>query len=165
MYLAKLIENKEEIEKVILVAVSLDDSNDADESLDELEELVNTAGAQVVGRTIQNREAVHPGTYVGKGKVEELKDLIWETQATAIVCDDELTPAQYKNLEDELNVKVMDICKSPSEGTEKLSDGKTGSLAPKHTGNWLSFCCHAGLRNRRLLCIQTAQAAFRILWS
>ena len=97
MYLAKLIENKEEIEKVILVAVSLDDSNDADESLDELEELVNTAGAQVVGRTIQNREAVHPGTYVGKGKVEELKDLIWETQATAIVCDDELTPAQYKN--------------------------------------------------------------------
>ena len=107
--MAKLIENKEEIEKVILVAVSLDDSNDADESLDELEELVNTAGAQVVGRTIQNREAVHPGTYVGKGKVEELKDLIWETQATAIVCDDELTPAQYKNLEDELNVKVMDI--------------------------------------------------------
>lgn len=99
--MAKLIENKEEIEKVILVAVSLDDSNDADESLDELEELVNTAGAQVVGRTIQNREAVHPGTYVGKGKVEELKDLIWETQATAIVCDDELTPAQYKNLEDE----------------------------------------------------------------
>ena len=95
--MAKLIENKEEIEKVILVAVSLDDSNDADESLDELEELVNTAGAQVVGRTIQNREAVHPGTYVGKGKVEELKDLIWETQATAIVCDDELTPAQYKN--------------------------------------------------------------------
>lgn len=90
------------------MAVSLDDSNDADESLDELEELVNTAGAQVVGRTIQNREAVHPGTYVGKGKVEELKDLIWETQATAIVCDDELTPAQYKNLEDELNVKVMD---------------------------------------------------------
>lgn len=55
----------------------------ADESLDELEELVNTAGAQVVGRTIQNREAVHPGTYVGKGKVEELKDLIWNTQATA----------------------------------------------------------------------------------
>ena len=70
MYLAKLIENKEEIEKVILVAVSLDDSNDADESLDELEELVNTAGAQVVGRTIQNRDEVHPGTYVGKGKVE-----------------------------------------------------------------------------------------------
>ena len=58
-----------------------------------------------------------------------------------------------------------DAGKSPSEGTEKLSDGKTGSLAPKHTGNWLSFCCHAGLRNRRLLCIQTAQAAFRILWS
>lgn len=49
-----------------------------------------------------------------------------------------------------------DAGKSPSEGTEKLSDGKTGSLAPKHTGNWLSFCCHAGLRNRRLLCIQTA---------
>lgn len=127
MYLAKLIENKEEIEKVILVAVSLDDSNDADESLDELEELVNTAGAQVVGRTIQNREAVHPGTYVGKGKVEELKDLIWETQATAIVCDDELTPAQYKNLEDELNVKVMDrtlIILDIFAGRAKTAEGK-----------------------------------------
>lgn len=125
--MAKLIENKEEIEKVILVAVSLDDSNDADESLDELEELVNTAGAQVVGRTIQNREAVHPGTYVGKGKVEELKDLIWETQATAIVCDDELTPAQYKNLEDELNVKVMDrtlIILDIFAGRAKTAEGK-----------------------------------------
>lgn len=125
--MAKLIENKEEIEKVILVAVSLDDSNDADESLDELEELVNTAGAQVVGRTIQNREAVHPGTYVGKGKVEELKELIWETQATAIVCDDELTPAQYKNLEDELNVKVMDrtlIILDIFAGRAKTAEGK-----------------------------------------
>ncbi len=77
-------------------------------SLSELEELVSTAGAETVGRLVQNRENVHPGTYIGKGKVEELKDLLWETGATGIVCDDELTPAQMKNLEDVLDTKVLD---------------------------------------------------------
>ena len=57
---------------------------------------------------IQNREQQHPGTYVGKGKIEELKSMIWELRATGIVCDDELSPAQMKNLQDELDVKVMD---------------------------------------------------------
>ena len=78
------------------------------ESLDELEELVKTAGAEVVGRIVQNLEHINNATYVGTGKVQEIKDLIWETDAAAIICDDELSPAQYKNLEDELNVKVMD---------------------------------------------------------
>ena len=58
--------------------------------------LVKTAGATVVGRMIQNLEHASSATYIGSGKVEELKDLIWETEATAVVCDDELTPAQYK---------------------------------------------------------------------
>ena len=57
---------------------------------------------------IQNREQQHPATYVGKGKIEELKNMIWELRATGIVCDDELSPAQMKNLQDELDVKVMD---------------------------------------------------------
>ncbi len=77
-------------------------------SLDELSELAKTAGAETAGRIIQNREQVHPGTYVGKGKIEEIKDMLWETEATGIVCDDELSPAQMKNLQDELDVKVMD---------------------------------------------------------
>lgn len=61
-----------------------------------------------MGRVIQNREQIHPGTYVGKGKLEEIKDLLWETEADGIICDDELTPAQLGNLRDELNTKVMD---------------------------------------------------------
>lgn len=103
-----MYETKEELEKVILVAVATGDEDNAEESLDELEELVSTAGAVVAGRMIQNLEHINNATYIGSGKVKELKDLIWETEADAIICDDELTPAQYKNLEDELDVKVMD---------------------------------------------------------
>lgn len=95
-------------EKVILVGVSLSDDNECMESLDELEELAKTAGAICVAKVYQNREQIHPGTYVGKGKIEELKDLIWETEATGIICDDELTPAQIGNLRQELNTVIMD---------------------------------------------------------
>lgn len=103
-----MIELKKETEKVILVGVSLNDNDHVEESLDELNELVKTAGAVCVGRLVQNREQIHPGTYIGKGKIEELIDLIWETEATGIVCDDELSPVQMKNLQDVLDVKVMD---------------------------------------------------------
>lgn len=122
-----MFETKQEIEKVILVAVATESEESARESLDELEELVNTAGAQVVGRVIQNLEHVNNATYIGSGKVLELKDLIWETDATAIVCDDELSPAQYKNLEDELDVKVMDrtlIILDIFAGRAKTAEGK-----------------------------------------
>ena len=95
-------------EKVILVGVSLSDDNECMESLDELEELAKTAGAVCVAKVFQNREQIHPGTYVGKGKIEELKDLIWETEATGIICDDELTPAQIGNLRQELDTVIMD---------------------------------------------------------
>ena len=80
----------------------------SDASLDELEELVKTAGAGVAGRLLQKREQIHPGTYVGTGKVKELAQLIAECNATGIVCDDELSPAQLKNLEEALETKVMD---------------------------------------------------------
>lgn len=106
--MAELIELKEEEERVILAAVSIGDGDHTESSVDELSELVKTAGAVTVGRVIQNRESVHPGTYLGKGKIEEVKELIWETKATGIVCDDELSPAQLKNLEDALDTKVMD---------------------------------------------------------
>lgn len=103
-----MIELKQEAERVILVGVSLPGQEDVERSLDELTELAATAGAEAVGRMTQARDQFHPGTYVGKGKVEELKDLIWELEATGIICDDELSPIQMKNLQDELNVKVMD---------------------------------------------------------
>ena len=92
-----MYETKEVLEKVILVAVSTGKEEDAAESLDELEELAKTAGAQVAGRVIQNLEHVNNATYVGIGKVQEIKELIWETEAEAVICDDELSPAQYKN--------------------------------------------------------------------
>ena len=122
-----MYETEQEIEKVILVAVCSNPNQDPEESLDELEELVKTAGATVVGRMVQNLEHASSATYIGSGKVEELKDLIWETEATAVVCDDELTPAQYKNLEDELYVKVMDrtlIILDIFAGRAKTAEGK-----------------------------------------
>ena len=103
-----MIEIKDETEKVILVGVALSDQDDTKESLEELKDLVSTAGAETAGMLIQNREQQHPATYVGKGKIEELKNMIWELRATGIVCDDELSSAQMKNLQDELDVKVMD---------------------------------------------------------
>lgn len=101
-------ENSKRMEKVILVGVALSDAQDIDGSLDELAQLVDTAGAAAVGRLVQNREQIHPGTYLGKGKLDELKELIWELEATGIVCDDELSPAQMHNLEEALDTKVMD---------------------------------------------------------
>ena len=95
-------------EKVVLVGVSAQDGDDAEDSLLELAELVKTAGATVVGTLIQRREGIHPGTYVGTGKVEEIADLVEETGSTGIVCDDELTPAQIRNLGQLLDTKIMD---------------------------------------------------------
>lgn len=106
--MAEMIELSEVKERVILVGVSTDDNDDTQKSLDELEELVATAGAVVVGRVVQNLDQIHPGTYVGKGKLEEIKNLLWELEATGIICDDELTPVQLGNMEDALDTKVMD---------------------------------------------------------
>lgn len=97
-----------ETERVILVGISAGDSEGEEKSLDELEELAKTAGAVSVGRVVQNRAQIHPATYVGKGKLEEIKDLLREMDATGIICDDELSPAQIGNLRDGLDTKVMD---------------------------------------------------------
>ena len=103
-----MIELRKETERVILVGVSVPGQEMTEESLDELYELAKTAGAETAGRIIQNREQIHPATYVGKGKIEQIKDMLWEEEATGIICDDELSPVQMKNLQDELGVKVMD---------------------------------------------------------
>ena len=101
-------ELKEIEERVILVGVRENNGEDTEESLQELAELARTAGAETVGSLIQNREAIHPGTYIGKGKIEELRAMADMLDATGIVCDDELSPAQLRNLEQELDMKVMD---------------------------------------------------------
>lgn len=105
----KMYETAQKPERVILVGVNEGgDEKEVRESLDELGELVKTAGAEPVAVLVQNREKIHPGTYIGKGKIEELRNAISLSQATGIVCDDELSPAQLKNLEQELETKVMD---------------------------------------------------------
>lgn len=103
-----MVETEVQKERVILVGVSEQDGDDTKDSLEELKELVATAGAVTDGMVIQNRERIHPGTYVGTGKVSEIKEMLATTGATGIVCDDELSPAQMKNLEDLLDTKVMD---------------------------------------------------------
>ena len=99
---------KEIEERVILIGVQTEQDEDVAASLDELEELAATAGAVTVGKVIQNREAVHPGTYIGKGKIEEVAALLAAYDANGVICDDELSPAQMNNLERELGCKVMD---------------------------------------------------------
>lgn len=106
--MANFFENKEIEERVVLVGVCTQEGDDTLDSMEELKELCQTAGAITVGVVIQNREGFHPGYYVGTGKIDEIRQMIIETQATGIVCDDELSPAQIKNLEIELDTKVMD---------------------------------------------------------
>ena len=103
-----MIETTQQAERLILVTVCTGSAEFAQRSLDELEELVDTAGGIAAGRLIQNRENIHPGTYLGSGKLNELIELIYSTHADGIVCDDELSPAQLRNLEDILQTKVVD---------------------------------------------------------
>ena len=103
-----MIETAQKEERVLLVAVQMGDEWETQESLDELAELVKTAGGIVVGRVTQARERIHPGTYIGKGKIEEVAALIEMQDVSSVVMDDELTPAQYNNLTDALAVKVVD---------------------------------------------------------
>ena len=106
--MAELFDLREIEERVVLAAVSTQEGEAAASSLDELEELARTAGAVCVAKVVQNRESIHPGTYLGKGKLDEVKELVWELGATGVICDDELSPAQLKNLEEALDTKVMD---------------------------------------------------------
>ena len=103
-----MIDNTEQAERVILVAVRRSDRENTEESLNELSELAATAGAVTVAKVIQNLDSFNSATYVGKGKIDEILELIIEHDATGIVCDDELSPAQMSNLSDALQVKVMD---------------------------------------------------------
>jgi len=104
----ELYDTAEREERIVLVGVATAEEEETWKSLDELEELGQTAGAVTVAMVVQNRERVHPGTYIGKGKIQEVKELVRREQADCVVCDDELTPAQYHNLQEILEVKVID---------------------------------------------------------
>ena len=97
-------------ERCVLVGVStrLASREDLAESLDELELLADTAGADVVARFTQDRDRLEPATYIGKGKVEELHSLIVDQHVPMVIFDDDLSPAQVRNLEAALECKVVD---------------------------------------------------------
>ena len=123
----KLYDIKEEVEKLILVGVCTGDEAETYESLDELEELVATAGGETLAKIVQNREKIHNVTYVGKGKIDEIKEAVTNMGATGIVCDDELSPVQIKNLEDALDIKIMDrtlVILDIFAGRAKTAEGK-----------------------------------------
>ncbi len=103
-------DTSEALERFVIFGASTDkfSPEELETSLDELTELLATAGAEVVGRITQNREVIDRGLYFGKGKVDELKTLALATDATGVICDDELTPAQLRNLTDALDLKVAD---------------------------------------------------------
>ena len=80
----------------------------ADEHLRELEELADTAGAVVVGQVMQQLDKPHPGTYLGSGKIDELRDMVADRSASLVIFDDELSPSQGKNIEDAVGQRVVD---------------------------------------------------------
>ena len=102
------MEQIETAEKYILVAVATGDEEAAWDSLDELADLLDTAGGETVCQVVQNLQHPDRATYIGKGKALEIKDLIEIHEASGIVCDDELTASQIRNLSDLIDAKVID---------------------------------------------------------
>lgn len=100
--------NQDSRERAILFAVTWGDEQGTTASLRELEALTETAGAVAVTSLMQNRAFPDPGTYLGKGKIEELAEMLALLEADTVICDDELSPAQMRNLERELSCKVCD---------------------------------------------------------
>ena len=100
-------ENKQEPEKAVLIAVDTGEY-DCDISLDELEELAETAGAEVVGRMSQKRDKPDSGTFLGSGRLEELGDFCKNNEVDLVIADSELAPAQLRNIEKATDVRVID---------------------------------------------------------
>ncbi len=124
----KIYKTEEMIERFILVGVCTGTEAETIDSLDELEELISTAGGECVARVIQNREKIHPGTYIGTGKIEEVSVLVNELNATGIVCDDELSPNQLNNLESSLNTKILDRTQVILDIFAKRATSKEGKI-------------------------------------
>ena len=107
-----LYENEEIIERAVLCGVhtgAVDVLSDTtEETIAEIERVADTSGAETDGYMIQNKSQIEKATYIGDGKIEELKNACAELEANLVIFDDELSPMQIRNLEDRLNVRVID---------------------------------------------------------
>ncbi len=103
-----MYETEEKKERVVIFAVATNDAKETLDSLKELRSLIETAGAEVVGQIVQNMEKAVSGTYLGKGKADELRELADANGADSVICDDELSPVQMKNLEEMTGYTVLD---------------------------------------------------------
>lgn len=104
-----MIETAEKKERFILAAASDEDREDVERSLDELSDLLDTDGGEEAGRILQLRERWDKRTYLGKGKIEELAELVKETKADGVICDDEISPSQMRNISNALSAVNPDI--------------------------------------------------------
>ena len=100
-------ENKQEPEKAVLIAVDTGDYN-CEASLDELEELAQTAGAQVIGRMWQKRDKPDSATFLGSGRIEELAEFCESNEVDLVIADSELSPAQLRNVEKAVDTRIVD---------------------------------------------------------
>ncbi|MPZ73851.1 MAG: GTPase HflX [Nitriliruptorales bacterium] len=146
------------VEKAVLVALHLgaQSGHDVEASLDELELLVDTAGSRTVGRVIQRRDHPDVATFVGRGKVEQLKEHAHSLGADAAIFDDELSPAQQRNLEEKIGVKVLDRTivildifaqhASSREGKAQVELAQLSYLLPRLRGWGVALSRQAGGR-------------------
>ena len=103
-----MIETEKKTERVFLVGVELADTENFDLSMEELQSLAKTAGAEVVGSYSQKREKYDSKTFVGSGKLEEIRQLVDAEEISTVIVNNRLTPRQNVNLEESLGVKVID---------------------------------------------------------
>ncbi len=106
-----IVTNKpEQKERVLLVGLYGPDvpREIAKEHLDELERLTQTAGGYTVDKLLQNRTQADPGTYIGKGKLDELSSIVGSSQIDLVIFDDDLTPTQVRNIQRNTNAKILD---------------------------------------------------------
>ena len=135
-----------QVDQAVLVALALpgQSSHAVDASLDELEQLLDTAGGDTVGRVVQRRDSPDVATFIGRGKVTELRDMAQALEADAVIFDDDLAPAQQRNLEEKLKVKVLDRTivildifaqhASSREGTAQVELAQLTYLLPRLRG-------------------------------
>ena len=133
--MTELYELEERAERLVLVGVAVGDEVTTQDSLTELAELVQTAGGLPVGQFIQNRAGFDIATYIGSGKVAELKQYLIMMDADGIVCYDELTPSQMNNLERELEVKILDPGRAGTAAISLDTPDRYGR-DPVQTGRW-----------------------------
>ena len=150
------VATRREQERAILVGMALsgDASWDADDTLNELALLADTAGAKVVDRMVQERESIDPAFFIGRGKAEELAHRVKQLNAQLVIFDDDLSPAQFKNLEELAGVNVIDRSRLILDifaGRAKTRESQTqvelaqlNYLLPRLTRRWTHLSRQAG---------------------